>query len=278
MNARLEWTRHAALYFFSLSLTFCRLEQMYETKRQELLNKHEEELAVIHGSDSVIQESSDKMEAKKEGDETEQDKVVESDLKSKKLEKARKKREKERQMELEREREIQLELENAGPLPREVEAAQIQKHLPDGYTIQAVAADGHCLYRAVAAQLNRNNSSTPPYNYASVRNTVADSLLQHAEDLSAFCDYSDEVPDFETYVHRVRSSADWGGHVELRALALALQRPVWVYSASSAEPLKIEPASKVPEGDSSSSPILLSYHLQYYSLGEHYNEIVVEIP
>jgi OTU domain-containing protein 6 len=83
----------------------------------------------------------------------------------------------------------------------------------------------------------------------------------------------DVIPDYATYVN-VRSSADWGGHLELRALSMALHRPVIVYSAAqSSEPLVI--AEEVDQqGDTIDNPIRLSYHLSYYSLGEHYNRVV----
>lgn len=69
-----------------------------------------------------------------------------------KQEKARKKREKEKERDLERERQIEEEATNAGPLPRDVEIEIIQRHLdPIGLEIREVAADGHCLYRAVGA-------------------------------------------------------------------------------------------------------------------------------
>jgi OTU domain-containing protein 6 len=106
-------------------------------------------------------------------------------------------------------------------------------------------------------------------------------LEAHEHDFSPFCELSDSVPDYETYVDRVRSSADWGGHLELRALSIALQRPVVVYSAQSLEPLRIEEQQQQREGESELSsddddddPIRLSYHRSYYALGEHYNQVV----
>jgi OTU domain-containing protein 6 len=106
-------------------------------------------------------------------------------------------------------------------------------------------------------------------------------LEAHEHDFSPFCELSDSVPDYETYVDRVRSSADWGGHLELRALSIALKRPVVVYSAQSPEPLRIEEQQREGESEFSSSgdddnddPIRLSYHRSYYALGEHYNQVV----
>lgn len=96
----------------------------------------------------------------------------------------------------------------------------------------------------------------------------ASSLTKHQDDFSPFIEYSDEAPTFDRYVERVKSSADWGGHVELRALSLALERPIVVYSANQVEPLQIHMEYEDKE------PIRLSYHLHYYSLGEHYNSVM----
>jgi OTU domain-containing protein 6 len=103
----------------------------------------------------------------------------------------------------------------------------------------------------------------------------ADKLKEHEADFAPFCEYNDAIPDYATYVGRVRSSADWGGHLELRALSMALHRPVIVYSAQSLEPLVI--VEEIQRGDTAhDNPIRLSYHLNYYSLGEHYNRVVVK--
>lgn len=92
-------------------------------------------------------------------------------------------------------------------------------------------------------------------------------LVESETEFAPFCELTDDVPDFRTYVERVRSSAEWGGHLELRALALALKRQVVVYSSTQA-PLIIE-----EHGCDSANPIRLSYHLTYYALGEHYNQV-----
>lgn len=96
----------------------------------------------------------------------------------------------------------------------------------------------------------------------------AASLHKHQDEFAPFVEYTNEAPTFDAYVERVETSADWGGHVELRALSLALERPIIVYSAHSVEPVKIHMEFEDVE------PIRLSYHLHYYSLGEHYNCVV----
>lgn len=71
---------------------------------------------------------------------------------------------------------------------------------------------------------------------------------------------------------RVRNSSDWGGHLELRALSLALHKDIVVYSAQSKDPLIMTPDGGNRDHDP--DPIRLSYHLHYYALGEHYNQVV----
>jgi OTU domain-containing protein 6 len=98
----------------------------------------------------------------------------------------------------------------------------------------------------------------------------ADTLKANQEEFSPFCEYNDDISSFDEYVEMVRNSAEWGGHLELRALGMALDRPIQVYSvASGKDPLTIHEDSK-----SNQEPILLSYHLHYYALGEHYNQVI----
>lgn len=93
-------------------------------------------------------------------------------------------------------------------------------------------------------------------------------MKANEDELAAFCEFSDTVTSFDEYVEAVRSSAEWGGHVEIRALSMALDRPIHVYSVQQGnKPL-------IVHEESSKSPIVLSYHLHYYALGEHYNQVV----
>lgn len=108
----------------------------------------------------------------------------------------------------------------------------------------------------------------------------ADTLAAHPDDFAPFCEYKDLDDDdknkedpYETYVSNVRSSAEWGGHLELRALARALHRPIRIYQAMMPEPLEIPPDGNVVDDDDK-EPIRLSYHRHYYALGEHYNQVV----
>ncbi len=102
-----------------------------------------------------------------------------------------------------------------------------------------------------------------------VGSLCADTLQENQDEFAPFCEYTDEISTFDEYLEKVRNSAEWGGHLELRALGIALSRPILVYSVQSgAKPLAIH------EAEGGAEPILLSYHLHYYALGEHYNQVV----
>ena len=160
---------------------------------------------------------------------------------------------------------------------------------PQKLMVKDVPADGNCLYRAVAAQLRTLSPTTVAGSddYGHVRAMCAQMLQERQEEFAPFVDYGDETDydninrprDYASYVERVRSSSDWGGHLELRALAMALNRTIYVYSATRATAMVIsangndEDTNKLDDDDKE-GPIRLSYHLHYYSLGEHYNQVV----
>ena len=220
--------------------------------------RHDEELAELAG-DGGNDESAPNAEEKK--DEASATVDPEEEVRQKKIEKARKKREKQREKELQREKEIEEENARAGPSPRDVENEQILQRLtPLNLDIKEVTADGHCLYRAVAAHIGKE--------FSDVRSICANALQKHEDDFSPFAEYTDAAPDYAAYVEQVRSSAEWGGHLELKALSMALSKQVHVYSAQSPTALVIG------EEVADENPIRLSYHLHHYALGEHYNQVV----
>lgn len=63
------------------------------------------------------------------------------------------------------------------------------------------------------------------------------------------------------------NTSDWGGQLELRALACALSTPIHVFSAES---------DVIPMGEefTGREPLKLTYHLHYYTLGEHFNSVM----
>lgn len=230
------------------------LEAQYETKLQTLQAKHateREELQAPSGDASpAAQESATNVGTVEPITTPSPQEESKPSKQSKKIAK----RQQQRQRELEKQQQLQEELHNAGPSAREVELLQIQQHLPDRYAIQDVTADGHCLYRAVGVHLSQD--------YQQVRNGIADALVEYQDDYVAFLE-----DDLASYEHKLRHTAEWGGHLELQVLSRKLERPIVVYT--SREILRFG-----EEFHDKGEPIRLSYHTSYYSLGEHYNVVV----
>lgn len=241
------------------------LEEEYANKLTELQAKHQAELAAAapEGGDApAAADSKDEEEPSISPEEQEAERK-----RLAKQAKARAKREKQRQVQLELEQEQERDLNDPTSARKQELAILEEKLKPLQFQIAPVASDGHCLYRAVASQLGKGGDS-----YTEIRNLCATSLETHEADFSPFCEFSETITTYPEYVERVRNSADWGGHVELRALSLALKRTIIVYSVQHAEPLIL---GEEYEGE---EPIRLSYHLHYYTLGEHYNEVVKADP
>lgn len=139
------------------------VEAEYETKLKELKSRHDAEMqsgvaaeAGVEATTTTTSTTEEQVQQQQKIEETVDDKTdaeAEDVARKRKQEKARRKREKAREKELEREQRIAKETAEAGPSPRDLENAVILQQLePLRLKIKEVTADGHCLYRAVAAQ------------------------------------------------------------------------------------------------------------------------------
>lgn len=191
--------------------------------------------------------------------------------KEKRRAKAQKKREKAQQKEKDREREIEEARLNAGPSARDIELLGLTEKLtPHGLAVHPIISDGHCLYRAVAHQLGvtgRRKGYTEG-DYPAMRRLTATHLRANADTYSDFLGEGD-ADSYEEYCTKVEKGNDWGGELEARALAAALNTRLEVWRAG-ASPLEI--GNDSPGGDE--NILRVSYHLHYYTLGEHYNSVV----
>jgi OTU domain-containing protein 6 len=139
--------------------------------------------------------------------------------------------------------------------------------------IVQIAADGNCLYAAVADQIKARNvalAGGAAASVASMRSTAADFMLAHADDYAPFLDLPDGCADanaaLQRYCDTLRSSNEWGGQLELRALAAALRCVIVVHTAGAA-PLRMgDDVADAPE-------LHVAYHKKLLSLGEHYNSV-----
>lgn len=104
----------------------------------------------------------------------------------------------------------------------------------------------------------------------------ADTLLQNQAEFEPFCEYNDDATTHSPYVQYVASvrndSHCWGGHLEIRVLSKALHRTIFIYTAANEEPIVVDYYEN--DNNNQNDPIRLSYHLHYYALGEHYNEVI----
>ncbi|KAK1775259.1 hypothetical protein QBC45DRAFT_11707 [Copromyces sp. CBS 386.78] len=147
-----------------------------------------------------------------------------------------------------------------------------------------IEPDGHCLFSAVADQLavhglpvdsplskskgTQTQEKLPPYRI--VRHTAVDYMERHADDFAPFL----EEP-FDTYVAKIRDTAEWGGQLELTALANAYNVEIRVVQDGRTE--VIQP-NAVANGESNADKeelkvLWLAYYRHGYGLGEHYNSL-----
>ncbi|KAJ5344985.1 hypothetical protein N7452_002989 [Penicillium brevicompactum] len=154
-----------------------------------------------------------------------------------------------------------------------------------------VTPDGHCLYSAVAKQLDESGlglrpdpsrivlqSSTqsridtvafPQHDgYRAVRAVTADFIAEHKEDFEAFM----EEP-LESYTRKIKLTAEWGGQLELQAIARAYGVEINVVQ-SDGRMEKIESGETFDEEEKRKRVIWLAYYRHTYGLGEHYNALV----
>ncbi|KAL9114137.1 MAG: hypothetical protein Q9227_001909 [Pyrenula ochraceoflavens] len=134
-----------------------------------------------------------------------------------------------------------------------------------------VRPDGHCMYSAIAHRLSpdRDELEDPSTTngasketYQTVRVTAANFVAQHPSDFAPFL----EEP-LETYVSKIRDTAEWGGQLELQAISRAYEVEINVLQATG-DVVKIRPPSSTVN-----KTIWLAYYRHSFGLGEHYNAL-----
>lgn len=154
----------------------------------------------------------------------------------------------------------------AGPAKGDEETKKLREQLSTlGLEIREVAADGHCMFRAVACQLPATTADRKGEDEAvwSLRQQVANHLLAHEGEFAPFFEPTDTAKDFRSYCEEMRSSAAWGSQLELRALAQARGICIRVHSADAPVVVMNESVA--------SAPIDIVFHRHAFGLGEHFN-------
>ncbi|KAJ5770010.1 uncharacterized protein N7511_002061 [Penicillium nucicola] len=156
-----------------------------------------------------------------------------------------------------------------------------------------VTPDGHCLYSAIAKQLDESGLGLRPDasrmtlqpstqsrietvaspqhdGYRAVRAVTADFINEHKEDFEAFM----EEP-IDSYTRKIKLTAEWGGHLELQAIARAYGVEINIVQ-SDGRMEKIESGDdmkSLDEAEKAKRVLWLAYYIHSYGLGEHYNAL-----
>lgn len=154
-----------------------------------------------------------------------------------------------------------------------------------GVTMHEITPDGHCLYAAVADQLNLRRPSAVRTDYKATRRATAQEMRTHPSEYKPFISDSDEhmagivnkeagtldseqaqEKHFLDYCDAVENTGVWGGQPEILALSRAFGTQINVVQAGL-------PVLKVGEQEYDAEPLFISYHRRMYGLGEHYNSL-----
>ncbi|MCJ1457041.1 hypothetical protein MMC28_007407 [Mycoblastus sanguinarius] len=157
--------------------------------------------------------------------------------------------------------------------------SMLEAYTSRGLKEQEIRSDGHCLYAAVADQLEDSKIGLrpkikfsitlpeaewkmPATRYKATRQVAAAYISQHPDDFVPFL----EQP-LEEYVNTIRDTGEWGGHLEILALAKAYGVDIHVLQGNG----KVE-TIECGFGDTPSQ-LWLAYYRHSFGLGEHYNSL-----
>jgi OTU domain-containing protein 6 len=146
---------------------------------------------------------------------------------------------------------------------KEVMTETFKKH---GLHEKEIRADGHCLYSAIADQLRTKGRDVKvgsvlaeQDDFRTVRHVAADHIGAHQDDFAPFLE-----EDLSSYIQKIHETGEWGGQIELQALAKAYNLRICV----------VQGDGKVTEiGDENAQKIWLAYYRHGFGLGEHYNSL-----
>ncbi|UKZ75236.1 hypothetical protein TrVFT333_002911 [Trichoderma virens FT-333] len=137
-----------------------------------------------------------------------------------------------------------------------------------GLSEKDIQPDGHCLFAALADQLAHNgipldgdDDKEPAYR--TVRRKAAGFMEAHADDFAPFLE-----EDLEGYAKKMRDTAEWGGQLELMAVARQYEVEIRVIQDGRTE--------RIGEGEGEgeeAKTLWLAYYRHGYGLGEHYNSL-----
>ncbi|EXJ95785.1 hypothetical protein A1O1_00909 [Capronia coronata CBS 617.96] len=160
-----------------------------------------------------------------------------------------------------------LEAQNLPDL-REQELASMKGQMESlGLSETFIRPDGHCLFSACAHSMPPELvSKSGPHKepYQNVRTAAAEFMAAHPDDFGPFL----EEP-LDSYVRKMRDTAEWGGQLELQAIARTYNIDINVLQADG----RVEKISSGSSTKDDSTSIWLAYYRHSFGLGEHYNAL-----
>ncbi|KAI9778445.1 MAG: hypothetical protein M1839_008091 [Geoglossum umbratile] len=173
------------------------------------------------------------------------------------------------------------EAANQPDLREQERIAMLKEFKVHGLREKEIRPDGHCLYSAIADQLAELGIALQPITkpamaihetegnrddmpgYKTVRIVAANFISEHPDDFAPFL----EEP-LSDYVHKIRDTGEWGGQLELLALARAYGVQINVLQGDG-RVVNVGPGGSVGHG----KEIWLAYYRHSFGLGEHYNSL-----
>ena len=259
-----------------------------EALEAELRARQQEELAALDGGGGdgeVVSERLDELTLEVDGDEKEETTsngpqqqpdtvstatVPEPNVKKPNRQKARLAKRAAEQEEVTRQ--ADAEAQNLPNLKQQERTRMLEQMRTHGLQEKEIRADGHCLYSAVADQLEQlaiplgaaASSDKPTHAYLVVRAAAAEYIQAHADEFEPFL----EEPLSE-YLRKIRETGEWGGQLELQALARRYGVDVHVLRDFGRVEEIAAGEGKMADG----KVVWLGYYKYGFGLGEHYNSL-----
>jgi OTU domain-containing protein 6 len=258
-------------------------DECAEMERQ-LREKQAAEIAALNQSDSKNDDNNEDNAASEAEDKPEGDKLAEETQKLSLSEPVEQQEQQQQQPGKKRNRQKERMARRAAEQEAEAQRAQEEaSNMTDhrakeseymkttfeknGLVEKDIAPDGHCLFSAVADQLGQNDiplsdEATQEPAYKTVRRVASNYMLEHGDDFAPFLE-----EDLEGYARKMKNTAEWGGQLELMALARQYKAEIRVVQDGRMERIGEE------EGAESGKTLWLAYYRHGYGLGEHYNSL-----
>lgn len=154
------------------------------------------------------------------------------------------------------------------PDQRDRELSAMKQQLQQRNLVETlIRPDGHCLYSACALSLSQRQE----LDYRALRHRTAEYISTHADEFAVFLD-----EPLDSYTAKIRDTAEWGGHLELSAIARAYRVRINVLRSSGRVDVVESGTEGSGGGDDTTDAVRevwLAYYEHSFGLGEHYNAL-----